>query len=364
VTAFPDEFRAGEGYASGAVDYLSSPVVPEVLRAKVRVFVRLFEMTAEVKRQSEERLALEQERMQRAAAEEASRRLAFLAEATAALGRSLDYQVIARELVRRCIPALGDCAVVTRCDSGGKWQIVQARAFGQQVSIEELADLDGIPLHLAEAIRRLPADERAGSSAKPEARREEDLQSIVVPLGDQTSLCAVFGISREVSREPFSPADFALAEALASRAAMAFENAQLYKGLEQADRQKDEFLSMLAHELRNPLAPIRTAVDLLNLQEDRNSELSNARGIIDRQTRHLVRLVDELLDISRITHGKIHLEMERVEAAAVVAASVESSRPVIECPTGRCGFPATACGSRKCCRTCSITRRSTLLSRV
>ncbi len=86
VTAFPDDVRATQGYAYGAVDYLQSPVVPEILRAKIKVFVDLFRMTREVKRQSEERLALAQERMRRTAAEEANSRLTFLAEVTAVVG--------------------------------------------------------------------------------------------------------------------------------------------------------------------------------------------------------------------------------------------------------------------------------------
>jgi signal transduction histidine kinase/ActR/RegA family two-component response regulator len=140
----------------------------------------------------------------------------------------------------------------------------------------------------------------------------------------------VLGVCREPNSQPISGPDAALAEALAARAVMALENARLYKDLEQADRQKDEFLSMLAHELRNPLAPIRNAIDVLNLGGVDAADLSFARDIIDRQTNHLVRLVDDLLDISRITQGKIHLELECVDVASIVTASLESSRPMID----------------------------------
>jgi two-component system CheB/CheR fusion protein len=100
--------------------------------------------------------------------------------------------------------------------------------------------------------------------------------------------------------------------------------------LSEADRRKDEFLAVLAHELRNPLAPIRNAVHYLGLKASPDPALRNARDIIDRQVKHLVRLVDDLLDISRISSGKIGLRKERVSLALIVTNAVEASRPVIE----------------------------------
>ena len=100
--------------------------------------------------------------------------------------------------------------------------------------------------------------------------------------------------------------------------------------LSEADRRKDEFLAVLAHELRNPLAPIRNAVHYLGLKASPDPALRNARDIIDRQVRHLVRLVDDLLDISRISSGKIGLRKERVSLALIVTNAVEASRPAIE----------------------------------
>jgi len=96
---------------------------------------------------------------------------------------------------------------------------------------------------------------------------------------------------------------------------------------ETANRAKDEFLAMLGHELRNPLAPILTALHLMQL---RGVGAEKERTIIDRQVKHLARLVDDLLDVSRITSGKIELKKERVELGAVVAQAIEMASPLLE----------------------------------
>jgi two-component system, chemotaxis family, CheB/CheR fusion protein len=100
--------------------------------------------------------------------------------------------------------------------------------------------------------------------------------------------------------------------------------------LSEADRRKDEFLAVLAHELRNPLAPIRNAMQYLRLKAPPDAAQQNARDIIDRQVKHLIRLVDDLLDISRISSGKISLQKERVSLALIVTNAIEASRPLIE----------------------------------
>ena len=102
------------------------------------------------------------------------------------------------------------------------------------------------------------------------------------------------------------------------------------EALEQAERQMNEFLAMLGHELRNPLAPIRNAVTMMQKSELSESQLRWARDVIDRQVTHLARLVDDLLDVSRITSGKISLRKEPLPLHHVALGAVEASRPLIE----------------------------------
>ena len=102
------------------------------------------------------------------------------------------------------------------------------------------------------------------------------------------------------------------------------------QALREADRRKDDFLAMLAHELRNPLAPISTASQMLRLSGDHSSTVTRASEIIARQVVHLTRLVDDLLDVSRVTRGLVELDREPVDVRAVVAAAVEQARPLVQ----------------------------------
>jgi PAS domain S-box-containing protein len=97
----------------------------------------------------------------------------------------------------------------------------------------------------------------------------------------------------------------------------------------EADRRKDEFLAVLAHELRNPLSPIRTGLQILRLRQAGDGSAQQTIGMMDRQVTHLVRLVDDLLDVSRITSGRLELRFQRLALAPVLSAAMESTRDVI-----------------------------------
>jgi signal transduction histidine kinase/ActR/RegA family two-component response regulator len=140
----------------------------------------------------------------------------------------------------------------------------------------------------------------------------------------------------------FAPDDQQLLQDLADRASLSIQNALLYERAqrereraeqereraEDANRAKDEFLAMLGHELRNPLSPILTALQLMRLRA--GDMLGKERTIIERQVSYMVRLVDDLLDVSRITRGKVQLERRPTQLAEVVACAIEIASPVLE----------------------------------
>src|SRR5436305_2100655 len=331
ITAFTDELRVSEGYAHGAVDYISSPVVPAILRAKVRVFVDLYRLTAQIRKHAEEQVALAEERSKREAAEESNRRLSFLARAGAIVTKSLDRHVVIESILRLLVPEHADQALLAEVDADGRWRGVWAMRHGETTALQGSEGLTEIPDTWRQILQAAAVCDRTDGFVR--ASENSDAQPahlLALPLRDRDPVFAVLLLVRGSLHGDSSQSDIAMFESIAWRSAIALVNSRLYEEIEQADQQKNRFLSMLARELRNPLAPIRSAVDVLRLCGDSPTDVEWARGVIDRQVNHLIRLVDDLLDISRITLGKIRLQMESVNASDLVTAAVEISGPLIE----------------------------------
>ncbi|HZZ71832.1 MAG TPA: response regulator [Pirellulales bacterium] len=120
-----------------------------------------------------------------------------------------------------------------------------------------------------------------------------------------------------------------LRAATAENARLLEESRQYARALQEADRRKDAFLAMLAHELRNPLAPVQNAVEILRLTAGFDVKLNNAREIISRQIAHMARLIDDLLDVARIARGKVNLRTQREDLVEIVRQTVEDYRPAL-----------------------------------
>jgi signal transduction histidine kinase len=325
VTVFDDERRLAQAYSLGAVDYILSPVSPDVLRTKVGVFVDLFRMTEQVKQQVEERIALAAEQAARVAAEEEARRLQFLVEAGAVLGRSLDAEATLRGLADLAVPFLSDSAAAVIVEPDGNWRTeTAADAF-----TAETEDLIRRAIFEGKTVVARSGDHATTGSAGETAAG--GVRSILaIPLKARGRVLGVLILSLGASGRSYGKADLTLAEDLASRAASALENARLYRDIQEQDHRKNEFLAMLAHELRNPLAPIRNAVQLLRQGNEDETGTKWAKDVIDRQVKQMVRLVDDLLDVSRITRGKVQLKTEPIDVETAVSSAVETSRPLID----------------------------------
>lgn len=352
ITAFTDEIHSAQGYSMGAVDYILSPVVPEILRTKVKVFVDLYRKTRQVCQQADERVALAREQAARAAAEEATRRSTFLAEASKVLSSSLDYEATLRRVLRLTVPYLGDLTAITLADEQGRPRHTELAWSDEKHGPCALSvpALEGLHERLAAAIRSVldsgrpdsSSDLPPGIAALPDRavpangpvdapQPNFDVRSYaLIPLVARGRTLGVLTLGMGPSERRYNSPDLTLAEELAGHAAIALDNARLYRNIQEADRHKNEFLSMLAHELRNPLAPIRNAIQLLRMHGSKETDISLLHEMIDRQVHQLMRIVDDLLDLSRITRGKIQLKIECVDVAGVIARAVETSRPLID----------------------------------
>jgi PAS domain S-box-containing protein len=161
--------------------------------------------------------------------------------------------------------------------------------------------------------------------------RELGLYSYIgAPLVARGKVLGVMTFISAESRRRYTPEDLSLAEDLARRAAVALDNAQLLAALRESDRAKDVFLATLAHELRNPLAPIWNGLSIIKRTRGDSQRIEQVGAIIERQVGQLSRLVDDLLDVSRISTGKIELKKEPTNLVHVITTAVEISRPHIE----------------------------------
>lgn len=291
-------------------------------------------------------LAREQEA--RAQAEIAHWRLAFLAEASSVLASSLDLDVLIERVARLAVSRLADWDAVHLVGSDGA--ICSVAIAHRDPARQKAADL------LKRDFPPTPGASGIGPDALRGARSTLGLDSpptlltslawnepsrelfqswgaesaMAVPLVSRGRLLGAITFVFSGPGRAYRADDLHLAEDFARRAAAAIENARLYREVREADRHKNEFLAMLAHELRNPLAPVRNAAHLLRRYDARVPAARRAREVIERQVQHMTRLVDDLLDVSRITRGKIVLRKEQVDVASVVERAVEDTRPAFQ----------------------------------
>ncbi len=346
ITAYADEMHTAQGYSLGAVDYILSPVVPEILRTKVQVFIDLFQMTQQVRRQAEERVALAKEQMARAAAEEARRRSSFLAEAGAVLASSLDLETTLARVSRLVIPFLADLCVLTLDDAQGKQQ--QTRVAWAEPGNEPIVrtrSLDTLPnAAMREAIGRVLAGGEvelvSDATSWRIASSPEDADgpephfglhaAAIFPLRARgRALGALFLALGPFGRE-YGRADVELASDLAGRVAIALDNALLLgreqaarAELERSNNELDAFAYIVSHDLKEPLRGIHNYSQFLI--QDYADKLDEAGATklhtLMRLTRRMQSMLDSLFYYSRV--GRQDLALQEVDLQQVLQEALD-----------------------------------------
>jgi PAS domain S-box-containing protein len=216
------------------------------------------------------------------------------------------------------IVSSSDDAIVSKTLDGRilSWNRGAARLFGytseevigQPITLLVPPDRQNEEFELMECLRRGERVEHFETLRVSKSGRRMDVSLTVSPIRDaEGTIVGASTVARDITERKHTEA-----------------------ALRDADRRKDEFLAILAHELRNPLAPIRNSLHMLRLMQSEDTSTRRVGEMLERQVDHMVRLVDDLLEVSRITRGKIELRKEAVEVSAVICSAVETSQPLIE----------------------------------
>jgi PAS domain S-box-containing protein len=294
----------------------------------------------------------EEQRQLRLAAEQAQRRLAFLAEASHVLAATLEYETTLQNLARLTVPELADWAIIDLVGPDGQLELVAVAhrdpdlvALARHVRERYPPDPDapggiwtalrsGNPALVAEINDAMLAAAARDAEHLALMRRLALAAVLYVPVRIREQPIGVLTLCMAESGRHYGPADVALAEEMARRAGLAIDNARLYTEAQAAIRLREEFLSIASHELKTPLTGLQLQVQMLARLADQGtlatlpaarlmSMLQRAEG----QTKRLGKLINSLLDLSRLQAGRLELELANVDLAAVTRDVVELFQP-------------------------------------
>jgi PAS domain S-box-containing protein len=267
----------------------------------------------------------------------------ILADASGMLAESLEYETTLENVARVAIPQLGDWCAVDLLEEGGGLRRI-ALAHSNQELIRRARQLrQKYPLDMGKSYGA-PEVIRGGSSVLLETVDDVLLESIPMSAEElqfarelqlRSYMCIplrargrVLGaISFATSTRNYDSSDLAFAEELAATIAMAIDNAMLYQSVIEASRLKDEFLAILSHELRTPLTSVYGWLSLLRAGSVSDARKEEALEVMDRNVRTQIRLIEQLLDLSRITSGTIQLDISRFDPVAAIEGAIELMRP-------------------------------------
>lgn len=332
ITAFTDEMHVARGYSLGAVDYMQAPIVPEVLRTKVAVFVDLYVKTDQVRRQAD-------------ALRRRANQLQRLAAASVAIHRAPSLERMLQTVTETARELIGAHQAITLYVHDGAatpgqkpHKSLSFTSFSdryatwrtRRIQLDQIATTivatGRTAARLTEAELRDHPDWEAvrnadippihgGMLAAPLLRREGGANLGVIYLADRYE-------------GDFTHDDEAIAVQLAQMASTAAENIT-YAEERETNRVKDEFLATLSHELRTPLNAILGWTQLLRL-ETLNNEATHGVDVIERNAKAQTKLIEDLLDVSRITTGKLRLNVKPTPLTGVVQSALDVVRPAAE----------------------------------
>jgi signal transduction histidine kinase len=281
----------------------------------------------------------------------AEQKIRFLAEASSALAASLDYETTLQTIARLAVSGLADYCAIDIVDDRGAIQRV-ATAHADPAKVKLVQALGDFPSQLsgesriARAIRTgvpdlLPtiADTLLATLAYDEAhlqilRALEPNSLMTVPLIARGRTFGVISLVRAGAKRHYDADDLLLADELVRRAALALDNARLYREAQAAVQLRDQFLSVASHELKNPLTALLGNAQLLQRRASREGQLNDrnqrAIGVIVEQSGRLNKMIAALLDISRIEHGQLSIERNPVDIVALVRRVVEEVQPTLD----------------------------------
>ncbi|MEH2422124.1 MAG: ATP-binding protein [Nostoc sp.] len=286
------------------------------------------------------------EQAARIAAQAAQNRSNFLAEASSVLASSLDYRTTLTSVAQLAVPTLADWCIVDVVESNSlvfSNPVVAASQPQKEALVRKLRQLYPISI---DADYGLPKVLRTGEpelvtnilefSLQRNVWNEEQLNLLqvksymVVPLlVRKRKLGTIVFASAQPGRH-YTIVDLAMAEELAQRAAFAIENAQLYREAQEANRFKDEFLAIVSHELRTPLNSMLGWVQIIRNRKLDEAITFKALATIERNAQLQRKLIEDILDISRIVQGKIRLNIRKVDLVLVINAAIEAVHPTSE----------------------------------
>ena len=347
LTAFEhDSEQVQRGYQLGAVDFLFKPIVPTILKSKVSVFLELHRKNAEVLRQArllqeasrrehERSLVEARARWERERLQATNDRLQALATVGGLLLGDSDPRSFVPAVCREIAGRLGFDAGATWLQPGGGGALTPVWVQG----LDAPAPATSLLVRTVVESRSPVVLQRVQQSSDALAAMGRSLgmrAGAAMPLVAEKRFLGVFAFGTR-GRDTVTDDELAVLQVAADQLAIAIDRVDLVRQLQasaielkDADRRKDEFLAMLAHELRNPLAPIVNALGLVRRSAAAKPEALRSIDAAERQALHMARLVDDLLDVSRITQGKVALRREPVDLRAVVEHAVQTSSPLLE----------------------------------